>query len=109
LQIRFGSRKKIRFTDKTHPAQGIAAALIGVCSLVFLNVLFMLSSKAQGNAGLFIGVLGMLDLAVSIVGFVLALKCYKKEDIYMLTPALGAVLNGLMIICCMLLYVVGSV
>lgn len=109
MQIRFGRRKNIRFTDKTHPAQGIAAALTGVCSVVLLNVLFVLSSKAQGDAGLFVGVLGMLDLAISIVGFVLALKCYKKEDIYMITPTLGAVLNGLMIISCMLLYVLGSV
>jgi hypothetical protein len=109
LQIRFGRRKRIQFTDKTHPAQGIAAALVGVASVIFLGVLFMLSSRQKGNAGLFVGVLGMLDLAISIAGFVMAVKCYKKEDIYMITPTIGAVLNGLMIISCMLLYVIGSV
>ena len=33
----------------------------------------------------------------------------QKEDIYMVTPTLGAVLNGIMVISCMLLYVMGAV
>ena len=41
--------------------------------------------------------------------FVMAIKCFKKEDIYMVTPTLGAVLNGIMVISCMLLYVMGAV
>lgn len=108
MQIRFGRRKKIQFTDKIHPPQGIIAALIGLVSVVLLCVLFTLSYQSKGNSGLYIGVLGMLDLAVSIVGFIMAVKCFKKEDIYIFTPTLGAVLNGMMIICCMLLYVTGA-
>lgn len=109
MQIRFGKRRRIRFTDKYHPVEGIISSVIGVLSVVFLCILFVLSSKARGTAGLYVGVLGMLNLAISIVGFVMAVKCYKKEDIYMLTPALGAILNGLMVISGMLLYVSGAV
>ena len=109
MQIRFGRRKKIQFTDKTHPLQGLIAALVGVASVVFLCVLFTLSCKAKGGSGLYIGVLGMLDMALSVFGFVMAVKCFKKEDIYIITPTLGAVLNGMMMISCMLLYVMGAV
>lgn len=109
MQIRFGRRKKIQFTDRSHPMQGIISTMVGVISVAFLCVLFVLSCRAKGNAGLFIGILGMLDLAVSVFGFILSLKCFQKEDIYMITPTLGAVLNGMMIISCMLLYVMGAV
>ncbi len=109
MQIRIGRHKKIQFTDKSHPVQGIVASLVGFGAVALLVVLFWLSSRAKGNSGLFVGGLGMLDLAVSVAGFILAIRCYKKEDIYMLTPTLGAVINGVMIICCMLLYVMGAV
>ena len=109
MHIRIGKRNRIQFTDKTHPVQGIISTLIGVGALVLLCVLFILSSKAKGNAGLFAGVLGMADLAVSIAGFIMAIKCFEKDDIYMVTPTLGAVLNGIMVISCMLLYVMGAV
>lgn len=109
MQIRFGKRKRIQFTDKSHPVQGVLSSIIGVCTVVFMCVLFVLSSRAKGAAGLYVGVLGMLNLAISVVGFVIAVKCYKKEDIYMLTPTLGAILNGLMVIGGMLLYVSGAV
>lgn len=109
MQVRFGRRKKIQFTDKIHPMQGIIAALVGLVSVALLCTLFILSYQSKGNSGLYIGFLGMLDLAVSVVGFVMAVKCFKKEDIYILTPTLGAVINGMMIISCMLLYVMGAV
>ena len=109
MHIRFGKRGRIRFTDKSHPVQGIISTLIGMGAVVLLCVLFILSSKAKGNSGLYMGILGMFDLAISITGFVMAIKCFKKEDIYMVTPTLGAVLNGIMVISCMLLYVMGAV
>lgn len=109
MQIRFGKRRRIRFTDKTHPVQGIVSSLIGIGTVALICVLFILSSRAKGNAGLLVGVLGMFNMAVSAVGFVMAVKCFKKEDIYVVTPTIGAVLNGIMLIFCMLLYVMGAV
>lgn len=109
VKVRFGKRKRIQFTDQYHPKQGIISMLIGVGTVILLCVLFVLSSNAKGNAGLFVGGLGMVDLAISVFGFVLAVKCFKKEEIYVITPTLGAVFNGMMIIGCMLLYVIGAV
>ena len=99
MQVRFGSRKKIQFTDKTHPAGGILSVVIAVLSLAGLLALCLVSSSEKGNSGILAG----------IAGFVMAAKCYKKDDIYMATPALGTVLNGVLILFCLLLYIMGAV
>ena len=109
MKIRFGSHKSIQFTDKTHPVMGILSLLIGLAALTGLITLFFLSSSVKGNSGMYAGVGGIFVLLASIVGFILAVRCYKKEDIYMTTPAVGSVLNGVLIVICLMLYVLGSV
>lgn len=108
MNIRIGSRKRIQFTDKTHPVPGIISVILGFCSFVLLLVLCILSSKAKGAAGMEVGTLGILDFAVSLTGFIMAVKCYRKEDIYLLMPSIGAALNGILVILCMILYVMGA-
>ncbi|MCH5253044.1 MAG: hypothetical protein J1F22_08765 [Lachnospiraceae bacterium] len=109
MQIRIGGRKKIQFTDKTHPVPGIISFILGILSALALCVLFVLSSLSKGTSGIIFGFLGVLVFLVSVVGFILAVRCYDKEDIYLFTPAVGSVLNGLLIILCMMLYIMGAV
>lgn len=108
MQIQIGSRKRIQFTDKTHPVQGIISVILGFCSLVLLFALCILSGRAKGMSGIEAGILGVVDLVVSLVGFIMAIRCYRKEDIYLITPSLGATINGLLVILCMVLYIVGA-
>lgn len=109
MQIRFGSRKKIQFTDKVHPVSGIMSVIIGVLSLAALVTLCLISSSEKGNAGFLFGVYGLLVLVAGVIGFIMAAKCYKREEIYMATPAVGTVLNVLIILICILIYVLGVV
>lgn len=109
MQIRFGSRRKIQFTDKTHPAGGIVSVVIGVMALAALVTLCLVSSSVKGNAGFLFGIYGLLVLVAGIVGFVMAARCYKKDEIYMVTPAVGTVLNVTIILFCILIYVLGVV
>lgn len=109
MQVRFGSRKKIQFTDKIHPAGGIVSVVIGGLAVVALVSLFLLSSSEKGNSGFLAGVFGLLVLVASIAGFIMAAKCYKREDVYMVTPAVGTVLNITIILFCIILYVIGAV
>ena len=85
MQVRFGSRRKIQFTDKTHPVTGIFSVIIGVLALAGLVALCLVSSSRKGNSGFLSGVLGLLVLAAGIVGFIMAAKCYKRDEIYMVT------------------------
>lgn len=109
MQIRFGSRRKIQFTDKTHPAGGIVSVVIGVMALAALVTLCLVSCSVKGNAGFLFGIYGLLVLVAGIVGFVMAARCYKKDEIYMVTPAVGTVLNVTIILFCILIYVLGVV
>lgn len=109
MQIRFGKRRRIRFTDKTHPAAGILSVVMGTVAWIVLIILVMISGAAGGKSGLVLGVAGLLDLVFSAVGFWLAMRCYKKEDIYMTTPVAGTVLNGLLVLGLVILYVIGAV
>lgn len=108
MQIRFGNRKRIQFTDKKHPVMGIVSMGIAVIAWILMVVLFYFSSAAKGAAGIVIGFAGVLVLATSAFGFVMAIRCYKKEDIYMTAPTVGAILNGVLVVLCLLLYVMGT-
>ena len=48
-------------------------------------------------------------MVLSIIGFVLAVRCNKEEDIYHVTPAVGSVLNGIMILLFMVLFIKGAI
>ena len=78
---------------------------MGTVAWIVLIILVMISGAAGGKSGLVLGVAGLLDLVFSAVGFWLAMRCYKKEDIYMTTP----VLNGLLVLGLVILYVIGAV
>lgn len=107
MEIRFGKQKRIRFSDKTHPTRGIVSVGLGILSLIVLVVLCFVSGSAKGNAGIGIGFAGIWALGMSVVGFVLALRCSREEDIYMVTPAVGAVMNGVLTLIFMMLFIKG--
>ena len=87
MEVRFGNRKRIRFSDKKHPKHGIISVVLGVLSIIILLTLCIVSGHAKGRAGMEIGALGLATMVLSIIGFVLAVRCNKEEDIYHVTPA----------------------
>ena len=101
MEVRFGNRKRIRFSDKKHPKHGIISVVLGVLSIIIL--------LTKGRAGMEIGALGLATMVLSIIGFVLAVRCNKEEDIYHVTPAVGSVLNGIMILLFMVLFIKGAI
>lgn len=108
MEIRFGKRKRIRFSDKSHPTRGIVSVGLGILSLIVLVVLCIVSGRAKGNAGIGIGFAGIWALGMSIAGFILAVRCSREEDIYMATPAVGSVLNGVLTLILMMLFFKGA-
>lgn len=108
MQIRFGKRKKIQFTDRSHPFMGIISVILGGLSLVALISLCVFSGEEGGKAGILVGVIGMISMVMSIIGFVLAIKCYRKDEIYMVTPTIGSITNGLLVIVYFLLLFMGA-
>lgn len=108
MQVRFGKRKKIRFSDKSHPPRGIISVILGGISFLVLIVLCVVSGKAKGQAGIGIGFAGILALGMNVAGFILAVRCSREEDIYMITPAVGSVMNGTLTLMLMVLFFIGA-
>lgn len=108
MQVRFGKRKRIQFTDRSHPTMGIVSVILAVAALVMLITLCVLSGKAKGNSGLGTGALGMVSMIMSIMGFIMAVKCYRQEDIYMVTPTIGSIMNGILVVVFLLLFFIGA-
>ena len=69
MEVRFGNRKRIRFSDKKHPKHGIISVVLGVLSIIILLTLCIVSGHAKGRAGMEIGALGLATMVLSIIGF----------------------------------------
>ena len=52
MEVRFGNRKRIRFSDKKHPKHGIISVVLGVLSIIILLTLCIMSGHAKGRAGM---------------------------------------------------------
>ena len=52
MEVRFGNRKRIRFSDKKHPKHGIISVVLGVLSIIILLTLCIVSGHAKGRVPL---------------------------------------------------------
>ncbi len=103
------SKQNIRFSTRSHPRIGILSLIMGAVAIVILITLCLISGADSGMSGPWIGIAGIWTLVMAVVGFVFAVRSYRMEDIYMITPTLGSVFNGTALVVMLLLYVVGTV
>ncbi|MBO4395580.1 MAG: hypothetical protein J5819_04465 [Eubacterium sp.] len=103
------SKQNIHFSTRSHPRIGILSLIMGSIALIILITLCLISGSDSGMSGPWIGIAGFWTLVLAIVGFVFAIRSYRMEDIYMITPMLGSIFNGTTLVAVLLLYVVGTV
>lgn len=101
------NKDMIHFSGRRHSKTGILSAVIGAVVVLGFLAISVISGLAKGNGGFILGVLGLLLFALSIFGFILSYKAYKKKDIFLRFPVIGAVLNGFMIILLLIIYILG--
>ena len=95
----FGSRYQLKDSNWS--------IIFGIFSVVIFVVSCVYSGINRGEAGLLVGVLGIIAMIVNAYGFALAVKSLKGDDIYFLTALVGVVLNGLMFAAYIILMIVG--
>jgi hypothetical protein len=100
-------REMIRFSGRRHTKTGIISTIIGIVVVLGFLTISMISGLARGNGGLLLGFLGILLFGLSIFGFVLSYKAFKKKDIFYRFPVIGAILNGFMTILLLIIYILG--
>ncbi|MDD7402832.1 MAG: DUF6142 family protein [Butyribacter sp.] len=103
-----GTQSSLRLTDKKHPVSGVIATILGVVSVISFIVICFVSSQSHGNAGILIGLAGIICFLLSIAAFVLSWITLHQENIRPLFPTIGAVIGGLSIVFYLLLYIWGT-
>lgn len=100
---------ELRLTDKKHPPLGIASFVLSILSFISFVTACVMSGQERGNGGLNVGIIGVLSFFISVIGFIMAWFALRQENIRPLFPAIGSVVNGLLVILYMILYILGAV
>lgn len=101
------NKEMIHFSGRRHTKTGIFSTVIGIINVIGFIILSIVSGAARGNGGFLLGVIGLLLFVLSIVGFCMSYRSFKKKDIFYRFPIIGGVVNGFMVILLLILYVIG--
>ncbi len=101
------NKEMIHFSGRRQTKMGILSTVIGVIDVLGFLIISIISGFAGGKGGFIIGITGIILLVLSVTGFVVSYKSFKKKDIFYGFPIAGAVINGLMIIILFALYLLG--
>lgn len=100
---------ELRLTDKRHPPLGIASFIFSIFSFISFATACIMSGQEGGDGGLSVGIIGVLSFFIGVMGFMMAWFGLRQENIRPLFPAIGSVVNGLLVILYMILYILGAV
>ncbi len=87
--------KKYKFTDKKLSRGGILSSLFVLIAAGLLYAGVYISYKADGNGGANVGMLGAGAFLVSITGFIVGIRSFKKDDVFLGFPWFGVVGNAI--------------
>lgn len=98
----------IQFSGRRHTRTGILSAVIGTIVAIGFVATSLVSGYYGGEAGIVIGIVGLLLFLVSVVGFILSIKALKQVDVYYRFPMIGLITNSIMMLTLMTIYVLGT-
>ena len=101
-------RKNIKFTDKSHAVNGIVSTILGGVSILFMLALVIVSYIRKGNAGIYVGSIGLTAFLISIVGLIRGIKSFKERERYYLFSKIGSLLNAIIVFLWVAIYLVGT-
>jgi hypothetical protein len=101
------NKEMIHFSGRRHTKTGIFSMIIGIATVTGFLALSIISGMNGGQGGFVLGILGLLLFGLSVFGFILSYRAFKKKDIFYRFPIVGAILNGLMTIVFMIVYILG--
>jgi len=86
--------KKYKFTDKKLSRGGILSSLFVLIAAGLLYAGVYISYKADGNGGANVGMLGAGAFLVAFIGFIIGIRSFKKDDVFLGFPWFGVVGNA---------------
>lgn len=87
--------KKYKFTDKKISRGGVMSSLFALLAAGMLYAGIYISYKADGNGGADVGMLGAGAFLAALIGFIVGIRSFKGEEIYLGFPWFGVVSNAI--------------
>lgn len=102
-------RKKdnFKFSGRSHSTKGIISVILAAISLCSIISSSIISTISHGNGGIFLGVIGVIALFISLVGFIFGIKGSLEKEVYYTVPVVGMIVNGILFLFYFVLYIVG--
>lgn len=100
-------RQKYKFAKTEYAKNGKVSTGLAVASVVLFVVSVILSFALRGEAGVYVGGIGLLSALLAILGFVLGVKGYSEKNCSHLFCTIGTIANGLICIFFLALFSVG--
>lgn len=100
-------KSSLHFTGKRVSGLGVGATVMGAIGWIVFAALSMYSASVDGQAENFVGIIGMLDAVMSLVGVIVSYRALQDRDIKYVMPIIGMVLNGILFVLYFSLYFMG--
>lgn len=101
-------KRSIKFTDKSHAVNGVISTVFAGISILLMIVLVIFSYINKGNAGIYIGSIGLTAFIISIVGLIRGIKSFQERERYYLFSKIGSIVNAVIITLWVAIYVIGT-
>lgn len=101
------SRRKYKFTDKSQSVGGIFSTVLAGLAVAFFCMAVCISYSKDGNAGREIGLMGLMSMFLSAIGFYIGVKSFQEEEIFFLFSWIGTILSAVMLIGMCLVFLIG--
>ena len=103
-----GRKNDFASIDQSKSVHGLISILMGFAAIVGYVLLFLMAYMAEGEAGLWIGVLGFALLFVVVGAILFAVKGLRDPDAQNTRPVIGMIENGIVLIGILVLYIMGA-
>lgn len=102
-------RQKYKFAKKEYAQKGKISVYIAIVAAVLFVAAVLVSFYFRGQAGTYIGGLGMMALFLSVFGFFLGVRGFSEKKCSHVLCTVGLAGNGLIMIVFLFLISLGAV
>lgn len=101
-------KKSIKFTDKSHATNGVVSTILGAISLFLMLALVIISYVQKGDAGIYLGSIGLTAFVIAIVGLIRGIRSFGERERYYLFSKIGSIINAVILVLWIAVYVIGT-
>lgn len=99
---------KLKFRGKKRSKRGLVSMILSILSVLGFVTAVVMSAMKRGQGEEIIGYIGILCLLATLIGFILGIRCLRKEhDILYFHPIFGLSVNSVMMITFLVLFLNG--